>query len=74
MAQPTIFQRIIEREIPADIVYEDDKCLAFRDIAPQGIDDDPIWFTIAVAWVPLPAPGGPKNTTFIRGGPAILPS
>jgi hypothetical protein len=23
----------------------------FRDIAPQGIDDDPIWFTIAVGWV-----------------------
>ena len=36
MAQPTIFQRIIEREIPADIVYEDDECLAFRDIAPQA--------------------------------------
>ena len=36
VAQPTIFQRIIEREIPADIVYEDDECLAFRDIAPQA--------------------------------------
>lgn len=32
----TIFKRIIDREIPADIVYEDDKCLAFRDIAPQA--------------------------------------
>jgi histidine triad (HIT) family protein len=31
-----IFQRIIDREIPADIVYEDDKCLAFRDISPQA--------------------------------------
>ncbi|MFT4626785.1 MAG: histidine triad (HIT) family protein [Myxococcota bacterium] len=30
----TIFQRIIDREIPADIVYEDDRALAFRDIAP----------------------------------------
>ena len=28
----TIFQRIIDREFPADIVYEDDRCLAFRDI------------------------------------------
>jgi histidine triad (HIT) family protein len=32
----TIFERIIAREIPADIVFEDDKCLAFRDIAPQA--------------------------------------
>ena len=33
---PTIFQRIIDREIPADIVYEDADCLAFRDISPQA--------------------------------------
>jgi histidine triad (HIT) family protein len=32
----TIFKRIIDREIPADIVYEDDRCLAFRDIRPQA--------------------------------------
>ncbi len=32
----TIFRKIIDREIPADIVYEDDLCLAFRDIAPQA--------------------------------------
>ncbi len=32
----TIFKKIIDREIPADIVYEDDDCLAFRDIAPQA--------------------------------------
>jgi len=32
----TIFRRIIDREIPADIVYEDDQCLAFRDIKPQA--------------------------------------
>ena len=32
----TIFSRIISREIPADIVYEDDLCLAFRDVAPQA--------------------------------------
>ena len=30
----TIFSKIIAREIPADIVYEDDKALAFRDINP----------------------------------------
>ncbi len=31
-----IFQKIIDREIPADIVYEDDLCLAFKDISPQA--------------------------------------
>jgi histidine triad (HIT) family protein len=30
----TIFQKIIDKELPADIVYEDDSCLAFRDINP----------------------------------------
>lgn len=32
----TLFGKIIRREIPADIVYEDDFCLAFRDINPQA--------------------------------------
>ena len=32
----TIFGKIIRREIPADIVYEDELCLAFRDINPQA--------------------------------------
>jgi histidine triad (HIT) family protein len=32
----TIFSKIIAREIPADIVYEDDLVLAFKDIAPQA--------------------------------------
>jgi histidine triad (HIT) family protein len=32
----TIFDKIIRREIPADIVYEDDDVLAFRDIHPQA--------------------------------------
>ena len=32
----TIFGKIIRREIPADIVYEDEKCLAFRDVSPQA--------------------------------------
>ncbi len=32
----TIFSRIISKEIPADIVHEDDQCLAFRDINPQA--------------------------------------
>jgi len=32
----TLFSKIIAREIPADIVYEDEHCLAFRDINPQA--------------------------------------
>lgn len=32
----TIFTKIINREIPADIIYEDDLCLAFNDIQPQA--------------------------------------
>jgi histidine triad (HIT) family protein len=32
----TLFEKIIAREIPADIVYEDDLAVAFRDIAPQA--------------------------------------
>lgn len=32
----TIFSKIINKEIPAEIVYEDDLCLAFRDINPQA--------------------------------------
>jgi len=32
----TLFGKVIRREIPADIVYEDELCLAFRDINPQA--------------------------------------
>jgi histidine triad (HIT) family protein len=32
----TLFEKIVAREIPADIVYEDDELLAFRDIEPQA--------------------------------------
>ena len=36
MAEETIFAKIIRKEIPADIVYEDARALAFRDINPQA--------------------------------------
>ncbi|MEX0678881.1 MAG: histidine triad nucleotide-binding protein [Pirellulales bacterium] len=36
MPEKTIFKRIIDGEIPARIVYQDDLCLAFHDIAPQA--------------------------------------
>lgn len=36
MAHETVFSKIIRREIPADIVYEDEQTLAFRDVSPQA--------------------------------------
>jgi histidine triad (HIT) family protein len=32
----TLFTKIINRQIPADIVYEDELCLAFKDVNPQA--------------------------------------
>jgi histidine triad (HIT) family protein len=31
-----VFAKILRKEIPANVVYEDDQCLAFRDVAPQA--------------------------------------
>jgi histidine triad (HIT) family protein len=36
MAEETIFSKIIRREIPSDIVYQDELVTAFRDISPQA--------------------------------------
>ena len=33
---PTLFERIVAREIPADIVFQDDRVTAFRDIHPRA--------------------------------------
>lgn len=33
---PTFFDKLISKQIPANIIYEDDECMAFRDINPQG--------------------------------------
>lgn len=33
---PTFFDKIVSKEIPANVIYEDDLCMAFRDIGPQG--------------------------------------
>ena len=35
-SEPSVFSRIIAREIPADVVFEGDSVIAFRDIAPQA--------------------------------------
>lgn len=36
MAEKTIFKKIIDGEIPADVVFEDDLCMVFRDVSPQA--------------------------------------
>ena len=36
MLSENLFRKIIDGEIPADIVHEDEHCLAFRDISPQA--------------------------------------
>jgi histidine triad (HIT) family protein len=35
-AEKSLFTRIVAREIPADIVFENDRIIAFRDIAPKA--------------------------------------
>ncbi|XP_029438999.1 histidine triad nucleotide-binding protein 2, mitochondrial [Rhinatrema bivittatum] len=46
---PTIFSKIIDRSIPADIIHEDEKCLAFRDVNPQA----PLHFLV-IPKTPIP--------------------
>ncbi|HEU4740163.1 MAG TPA: HIT domain-containing protein [Meiothermus sp.] len=36
MDNPTVFGKIIRRELPADIVYEDEEFIAFKDIRPRS--------------------------------------
>jgi histidine triad (HIT) family protein len=36
MPEKSIFKKIIDKEIPADVVYEDDLCLAFKDVSPRA--------------------------------------
>jgi histidine triad (HIT) family protein len=59
---PTIFSKIINKEIPADIVYETDNVLAFKDIKPQA----PIHILI------IPKIEIPKVTDINGKGHAIL--
>ena len=36
MAEKTLFEKICDKEIPATLVFEDERCVAFRDISPQA--------------------------------------
>lgn len=61
MAEPSVFERIIAREIPADIVYEDDLVVAFPDIAPKApvhllvVPKTPVYANVAELAVGDPA-------------------
>ncbi|XP_066512923.1 uncharacterized HIT-like protein Synpcc7942_1390 isoform X2 [Hoplias malabaricus] len=46
---PSIFSKIIDKSIPADVIFEDDKCLAFRDISPKA----PVHFLV-IPRTPIP--------------------
>eukprot|EP00597_Dinobryon_sp_UTEXLB2267_P003984 CAMPEP_0170075996 /NCGR_PEP_ID=MMETSP0019_2-20121128/13040_1 /TAXON_ID=98059 /ORGANISM="Dinobryon sp., Strain UTEXLB2267" /LENGTH=137 /DNA_ID=CAMNT_0010287337 /DNA_START=146 /DNA_END=559 /DNA_ORIENTATION=- len=41
-AAPTFFDKIVSKEIPSAVIYEDDLCMAFKDISPQA----PIHFLV----------------------------
>ncbi|NXV36742.1 HINT2 protein, partial [Rissa tridactyla] len=62
--QPTIFSKIIDRSVPATILYEDDKCLVFRDVAPQA----PVHFLV-IPKRPIPRISrvGPQDTEVSPG-------
>ncbi|RUS82715.1 hypothetical protein EGW08_009552 [Elysia chlorotica] len=47
--EQTIFSKIVDKSIPADILYEDDKCLAFSDVSPQA----PVHFLV-IPKIPIP--------------------
>ncbi|KAM7077810.1 adenosine 5'-monophosphoramidase HINT2-like [Ciconia maguari] len=59
--QPTIFSKIIARSVPATILYEDDKCLIFRDVAPRA----PVHFLV-IPKRPIPRISrvGPQDAEF----------
>uniref|UniRef100_A0A7N6F7V3 HIT domain-containing protein n=1 Tax=Anabas testudineus TaxID=64144 RepID=A0A7N6F7V3_ANATE len=57
---PTIFSKVMDKSIPADIIYEDDKCLAFRDISPQA----PVHFLV-IPRIPIPRISEAKDDDII---------
>lgn len=61
--EPSIFSRIVAREIPADVVFESDRLIAFRDIAPQA----PVHVLV------VPKTEAYRNVTELAAGdPALL--
>lgn len=82
----TIFHKIMRREIPADIVYEDDDMIAFRDIAPQApvhvlfvpkrdfatLNDVPADSAIVIGKLAVAAAAYAKREGFDRSGYRIV--
>ncbi len=62
MSEPTIFERIVAREIPADVVFENARLIAFRDIAPKA----PVHLLI------VPKTAQYANVTELASGDAAL--
>lgn len=62
MTAETLFTKIIERQIPADIVYEDDICIAIKDIAPKA----PVHLLV-IPRKPIPrlVDAGPEDQTLL---------
>jgi histidine triad (HIT) family protein len=50
MSEKTLFQKIIDREIPADFVYEDEQCVVIKDLYPKA----PIHFLL-IPRKPIPS-------------------
>lgn len=58
----TLFERIIARTIPADILHEDEQCIAIRDISPQA----PVHFlVIPKTVIPRIAEAGPDQAALL---------
>nr|XP_022289685.1 uncharacterized protein LOC111101472 [Crassostrea virginica] len=55
--EPTIFSKIVDKTIPADIIYEDEQCLAFRDVTPQA----PVHFLV-IPKSPIPGISDAEDT------------
>lgn len=55
MSEKTIFSKIIDREIPAEIVHEDDRCIVIHDIEPHA----PVHL-LAIPKKPIPRVGEAK--------------
>ena len=62
--EPTIFDKIITKQIPADIIYEDDQALAFRDISPQA----PVHFLV----IPKQRDGLTRLSKAVEGNKEVL--
>lgn len=62
--EPTLFDKIVSKDIPADIIYEDEQALAFRDISPQA----PVHFLV----IPKNRDGLTRLSNASEGNKAVL--